>query len=56
MNNTSPELTSSLIKVKKYPFTGEGTNVGGSVARTLSFYPATGIGEIRAYGQPVITL
>ena len=31
-------------------------NVGGSVARTLSFYPATGIGEIRAYGQPVITL
>lgn len=31
-------------------------NVGGSVARTLSFFPATGIGEIRAYGQPVITL
>ena len=31
-------------------------NVGGSVARTLSFYPATGVGEIRAYGQPVITL
>lgn len=31
-------------------------NVGGSVARTLSFYPATGIGEIRAYGQPLITL
>ena len=31
-------------------------NVGGSVARTLSFYPSTGIGEIRAYGQPVITL
>ena len=31
-------------------------NVGGSVARTLSFYPSTGVGEIRAYGQPVITL
>ena len=31
-------------------------NVGGSVARTLSFYPATGLGEIRAYGQPLITL
>ncbi len=31
-------------------------NVGGSVARTLSFFPATGVGEIRAYGQPVITL
>ncbi|MBE7009234.1 MAG: chemotaxis protein CheD [Ruminococcaceae bacterium] len=31
-------------------------NVGGTVARTLSFYPSTGVGEIRAYGQPVITL
>ena len=31
-------------------------NVGGSVARTLSFFPATGIGKIRAYGQPDITL
>lgn len=31
-------------------------NVGGSVARTLSFFPATGVGEIRAYGHPVITL
>lgn len=31
-------------------------NVGGSVARTLSFFPSTGVGEIRAYGQPVITL
>ena len=31
-------------------------NVGGSVARTLSFFPETGIGKIRAYGQPDITL
>ena len=31
-------------------------NVGGSVARTLSFFPATGIGKIRAYGQADITL
>ena len=31
-------------------------NVGGSVARTLSFFPANGIGKIRAYGQPDITL
>ena len=31
-------------------------NVGGSVARTLSFFPADGIGQIRAYGQPVIIL
>jgi chemotaxis protein CheD len=31
-------------------------NVGGSVARTLSFFPDTGAGEIRAYGQPVISL
>ena len=31
-------------------------NVGGSVARTLSFFPATGQGQIRAYGQPLIIL
>ena len=31
-------------------------NVGGSVARTLSFFPATGQGQIRAYGQPLILL
>ncbi|MBQ9493199.1 MAG: chemotaxis protein CheD [Oscillibacter sp.] len=31
-------------------------NVGGSVARTLSFFPATGQGQIRAYGQPLIVL
>lgn len=31
-------------------------NVGGSVARTLSFFPENGIGKIRAYGQPDITL
>ena len=31
-------------------------NVGGSVARTLSFLPETGVGQIRAYGQPLITL
>ena len=31
-------------------------NVGGTVARTLSFFPATGQGQIRAYGQPLIVL
>ena len=31
-------------------------NVGGTVARTLSFFPATGQGQIRAYGQPLIIL
>ncbi|MBR4546089.1 MAG: chemotaxis protein CheD [Oscillibacter sp.] len=31
-------------------------NVGGSVARTLSFFPGTGQGQIRAYGQPLIIL
>ena len=31
-------------------------NVGGSVARTLSFFPENGIGKIRAFGQPDITL
>lgn len=31
-------------------------NVGGSVARTLSFFPADGTGQIRAYGQPPIYL
>ena len=31
-------------------------NVGGSVARTLSFFPADGMGQIRAYGQPLIYL
>jgi chemotaxis protein CheD len=31
-------------------------NVGGAVARTLSFFPATGQGQIRAYGQPLIVL
>lgn len=31
-------------------------NVGGSVARTLSFFPETGEGQIRAYGQPLIIL
>lgn len=31
-------------------------NVGGSVARTLSFFPANGQGQIRAYGQPLIVL
>ena len=31
-------------------------NVGGSVARTLSFFPADGHGQIKAYGQPDIML
>ena len=31
-------------------------NVGGSVARTLSFFPENGQGQIRAYGQPLIIL
>ena len=31
-------------------------NVGGSVARTLSFFPENGVGKIKAYGQPDITL
>ena len=31
-------------------------NVGGTVARTLSFFPGTGQGQIRAYGQPLIVL
>ncbi len=31
-------------------------NVGGSVARTLSFDPATGQGCIRSYGKPDIIL
>ena len=31
-------------------------NVGGTVARTLSFFPANGQGQIRAYGQPLIIL
>ncbi len=31
-------------------------NVGGTVARTLSFFPASGQGQIRAYGQPLIVL
>ena len=31
-------------------------NVGGSVARTLSFFPENGLAKIRAYGQPEITL
>ena len=31
-------------------------NVGGSVARTLSFFPENGQGQIHAYGQPVIYL
>lgn len=31
-------------------------NVGGTVARTLSFLPESGQGVIRAYGQPLIYL
>lgn len=31
-------------------------NVGGNVARTLSFFPATGQGQIRAYGKPLVYL
>ena len=31
-------------------------NVGGSVARTLSFFPEDGTGKIRAYGQPDVLL
>ena len=31
-------------------------NVGGTVARTLSFFPENGQGLIRAYGQPLLTL
>ena len=31
-------------------------NVGGNVARTLSFFPETGQGQIHAYGKPVIIL
>ena len=31
-------------------------NVGGTVARTLSFFPETGQGKIHAYGMPPIIL
>lgn len=31
-------------------------NVGGTVARTLSFFPGNGNGQIRAYGSPLIML
>lgn len=31
-------------------------DVGGTVARTLSFFPGNGNGQIRAYGKPLITL
>ena len=31
-------------------------NVGGSVARTLSFFPENGQAQIHAYGKPVIYL
>lgn len=49
-------IESVKLNLKKENIRIMAENVGGSVARTLSFFPADGHGQIKAYGQPDIML